>query len=112
MSKQGRLSAMDVGAWLFKCNPKQWDILEAERGRKPIHAWRAFPTYRLDLFDRGHPAPVLLWVTGPSGATPEPGIRMAGYTTGGISQTLKEASTGSMNSSAASVGRISGSGLA
>lgn len=75
--------AADVGAWLFRCNPRDyWDIIGALADGKIVNNWRAFPSYRLGLIIAGQP--VVLWVTGRSGRKPEPGIWMAGFTTGEI----------------------------
>jgi hypothetical protein len=57
-------------------------MVAAFRAGKQVDAWRGFPTYRIELIEPDQP--VVLWVTGPTGARPEPGIRMAGYTTGQI----------------------------
>lgn len=74
------LERSDVGAWLFKCSPEEWDIQAALRDRKAFTAWRVHPTYRLRLIESGDPA--VLWVTGRQDASMPPGIWLAGHTTG------------------------------
>lgn len=74
------MTRADVGGWLFTCNPQQWNIEAALRDGKRIDRWRVQKTYRLSLLQVGDPA--ALWVTGSTGAQPQPGIWAVGYTTG------------------------------
>ncbi|WP_232665617.1 hypothetical protein [Pseudonocardia sp. TRM90224] len=76
MIRRARLALADVGGWLFTCNPDEFDP------RAPVDARCARPSYRLGLVRTGQP--VLLWVTGSAGATPEPGAWLAGRTTGEV----------------------------
>ena len=71
-----RLTAADVGAWLFTCHPREFPSVAATGVE-----WRcARRSYRLDLVAPDQPA--LLWVSGSTGATPVPGVWMVGRTTG------------------------------
>ena len=81
-----RLTADDIGAWLFRCNPRNTRLEVA--GRVPVESRCAVPSYRLDLIRPGDP--VVLWLTGPARATPPPGIWMAGYATGEVCQDPNE----------------------
>jgi hypothetical protein len=74
-----RLTAADVGAWLFTCHPGEFAEIRSGRA---VEAFCGRPTYRLDLVDRDQPA--VLWVSGSASATPCPGIWMVGRTTGEI----------------------------
>ncbi len=74
-----RLTAADVGAWLFRCSPAAWDGI-GER----VDGWCARPTYRLGLVRPGCPA--VLWVTGAAGRRPSPGLWMARPTTGDVDE--------------------------
>jgi hypothetical protein len=76
-----RLTRADVGAWLFRCNPRNIDMAELRRAGG-VDSRCAVRTYRLDLIRAGDP--VALWVTGPSKATITAGIWMLGYATGEI----------------------------
>jgi hypothetical protein len=76
-----RLTAADVGAWLFTCHPRELPSVAATSV-----GWRcARRSYRLDLVDAGQPA--LLWVSGSTGAEPVPGVWMVGRTTGAVDRT-------------------------
>src|SRR5829696_172281 len=75
-----QLTRDDIGGGLFKCNPREWDIEAAIRDGRRIESWRVRESYRLSLIQAGDPA--ILWVTGSTGAHPEPGIWAVGYTTG------------------------------
>ena len=70
----------DVGGWLFKCDPRTWDIDAAVRDNRRIDRWRVRTSYRLDLINAGDPA--VVWVTGPRRQERTPGISAVGYTTG------------------------------
>ncbi|WP_214407003.1 hypothetical protein [Pseudonocardia lacus] len=77
LSARPRLTGADVGAWLFTCNPREFGELD---GR--VEAFCAHPSYRVGLVRPGQPA--VLWVSGPDGASPVPGIWMVGRTTGEV----------------------------
>lgn len=70
----------DLGAWLFRCDPAQWDVEAAIRDGYAIENWRVHRTYRLDLIEAGDPA--VLWVGGASGAQMTPGVWAVGEVTG------------------------------
>jgi hypothetical protein len=70
----------DLGAWLFRCDPTQWDVEAAIRDGYAIESWRVHRTYRLDLIQAGDPA--VLWVGGAAGAQPTPGVWAVGEVTG------------------------------
>ncbi len=74
-----RLHVADIGGWLFRCNPHS---VVLDPGSALIDSRCAVRTYRLDLICPGHP--VVLWLTGPTRATPAPGVYMAGYATGDV----------------------------
>jgi hypothetical protein len=63
---------------LFTCNPREFGELDAAT----VDGFCAHPSYRVGLVRAGQPA--VLWVSGPDGATPEPGIWMVGRTTGEV----------------------------
>jgi hypothetical protein len=77
-----RLTREDIGAWLFRCNPKEWNITAALRDDAPIDCWRVRPSYRLELIEPGDPA--IIWIGGPTGGEPMPGVWMVGRTTGAV----------------------------
>ncbi|MEJ3658493.1 hypothetical protein WEH80_36600 [Actinomycetes bacterium KLBMP 9759] len=76
MSQRPRLTAADIGGWLFTSNPRGFD--PAAR----IATRCARPTYRLGLVRAGQPA--ILWVSGRSDTAPRPGVWMVGHTTGTV----------------------------
>jgi hypothetical protein len=75
-----RLTAADIGAWLFTCAPGEF--AEIRRAGAAVDGFCGRPSYRLDLIAPGQPA--VLWVSGSSSAEPRPGIWMVGRTTGEI----------------------------
>jgi hypothetical protein len=76
-----RLTAADVGAWLFTCKPREFAELEPGlRSGGSIGGWCVHPTYRVDLVAANQPA--VLCVSGSATSVPEPGIWMVGRTTG------------------------------
>ena len=75
----GRLTAADVGGWLFTCHPGEFAEIRAGRA---VDGFCGRPTYRLDLVGRDQPA--VLWVSGSASARPRPGIWMVGRTTGAL----------------------------
>ena len=52
LSPRSRLTAADVGAWLFTCNPGEF----REIGDGPVDGWCAHPSYRVGLVASGQPA--------------------------------------------------------
>lgn len=75
-----RLELADIGAWLFRCNAANLALDPA--AFPAVDSRCAAPSYRLDLIRPGHP--VVLWITGAHGATPAPGVWMAGFATGEV----------------------------
>jgi hypothetical protein len=72
-------AVFDLGAWLLKCNPKMWDLAGfVSDGHRTIRRW-TISRYRERL---AAGQPVLLWVTGSTGADPIPGLWGAGVVTG------------------------------
>ncbi|WP_433274657.1 hypothetical protein ACQPZA_26075 [Pseudonocardia xinjiangensis] len=85
MAARSRLTAADVGAWLFTCNPREFAELELGlRNGRSVDGWCAHPTYRVDLVEADQAA--VLWVSGNATSVPEPGIWMVGRTTGVITR--------------------------
>lgn len=79
------LTADAIEAWVFKCNATEmWDIVRALDNGKTVDSWRLVQDYRVDLIRALPDHPAVLWVSGSTGATPEPGIWMTGFTTGEI----------------------------
>ncbi|MCO1659564.1 hypothetical protein [Pseudonocardia humida] len=76
LTARPRLGVADIGAWLFTCNPREFGELDA------VDGFCARPSYRVGLVRPGQPA--VLWVSGPEGAAPAPGIWMVGRTTGAV----------------------------
>ncbi|GAB3855752.1 hypothetical protein GCM10029963_51010 [Micromonospora andamanensis] len=70
----------DLGAWIVKCRPAVFDIETAREAGRPVTEWTVVPSYRTDLMAAGQR--ILLWVTGPAGAWPTPGLWGAGTVTG------------------------------
>jgi hypothetical protein len=75
-----RVTADNLGAWLVKCNPSLTDLPELIAGG--VRSWCVREGYRSRLIAAGQP--VLLWVTGATGARPQAGIWAAGQTTGPV----------------------------
>ncbi|MDX6258492.1 MAG: hypothetical protein QOH84_180 [Kribbellaceae bacterium] len=73
-----RVSRDDLGAWLFKCNPKLTSLPALQE--HGISTWCVQDNYRSALFEPGQPA--VLWVSGSARATPIPGIWAIGEITG------------------------------
>lgn len=83
MPARSRLTAADVGAWLFTCNPREFRELEPGlRSGGAVDGWCAHPSYRVDLVRAGQPA--VLWVSGTATTVPGAGIWMVGRTTGAV----------------------------
>ncbi|WP_041289568.1 hypothetical protein [Kribbella flavida] len=74
-----KVTTDNLGAWVLKCNPKltNLDVLLANG----VRTWCVQENYRSALIAADQP--VVLWITGPSGATPQPGIWATGHATGG-----------------------------
>ncbi|OLT46103.1 hypothetical protein BJF87_23275 [Gordonia sp. CNJ-863] len=77
----GRVTDDNLGAWVFKCNPKVWKIDEfVADGNNWIDSWSVFDNYRSEMIGDGQRA--LLWVSGSeTGKTPR-GIWGLGWTVG------------------------------
>ncbi|WP_157979870.1 EVE domain-containing protein [Kribbella monticola] len=69
-----RVTADTLGGWILKCNPSLTDLPGLMANG--VETWCVQDNYRSALFAAGQP--VFLWITGPSGATPEPGIHAVG----------------------------------
>ena len=83
MGTAARISEIDVGGWLLRCNPKVWDVDAALGAGVVISGWRVVPSYRLELIRADQP--VALWVTGPR-TSGRRGIWFAGHMTGEIGE--------------------------
>jgi hypothetical protein len=82
-----RLTAAEVGAWLFTCNPREFcELVPGLRSGAPVDGWCVHPTYRVDLVSADQPA--VLWVSGSAASVPRPGIWMVGRTTGVVVRDL------------------------
>lgn len=82
-TEANRLVTLDnLGAWVFKCNPKTWDILEwIKQGNELVDDWTIADNYRTEMLAAGQPA--ILWVSGPTkGALVTPGIWGIGSVSG------------------------------
>ncbi|WP_180819274.1 protein NO VEIN domain-containing protein [Gordonia terrae] len=77
----GRVTDDNLGAWVFKCNPKVWKIEEfIADGNNWIDSWSVFDNYRSEMIANGQRA--ILWVSGSeTGKTPR-GIWGLGWTAG------------------------------
>ncbi|MFI5711417.1 EVE domain-containing protein [Kribbella sp. NPDC051620] len=73
-----RVSRDNLGAWLFKCNPRLTDLPALQE--HGVSTWCVQDNYRSALFAPGQPA--VLWVSGSARATPIPGIWAIGQITG------------------------------
>ncbi|MGX7678375.1 protein NO VEIN domain-containing protein [Jatrophihabitans sp. DSM 45814] len=70
----------NFGAWLLKCNPKVWGLQAfLDDGNDWIDNWSVQDNYRSERMAPNDP--VVLWVTGSKGSTPEPGIWGVGRVT-------------------------------
>lgn len=80
-ASEGRVTEDNLGAWVFKCNPKAWKIDEfIADGNDWIEIWSVFENYRSAMIGDGQRA--ILWVSGSeSGNTPR-GIWGLGWTAG------------------------------
>jgi hypothetical protein len=61
-----------VGGWLLKASPTVWDLPAFLAAGGRLDHWRLTDSYRLDLVAPGDRC--VLWMTGPHGATPTPGL--------------------------------------
>jgi hypothetical protein len=75
-----RVTQQNLGAWVVKCNPSISNLPELIAGG--VRSWCVREGYRSRLVEAGQP--VLLWVTGATGARPYAGIWAAGQTTGPV----------------------------
>ncbi len=78
-----KVSLENLGAWVFKCNPKDFDIAAwIAEGNDWVTSWTTADNYRSEfLLAVGQPA--ILWVSGPTkGAKVLPGIWGIGFVTG------------------------------
>lgn len=71
----------NLGAWVFKCNPKTWDMESfLADGHTHIEDWAVANNYRSELIQHGQRA--LFWVSGTEGGSTPRGIWGYGWTTG------------------------------
>ena len=79
-----KVNADTLGAWIFKCNPKIFDIQGfIDEGNHWVDDWTIADNYRSNFLLAGQPA--ILWVSGPtqgSKGDPIPGIWGIGHTAG------------------------------
>ncbi|OZE87209.1 hypothetical protein CH298_17790 [Rhodococcoides fascians] len=80
-ARNSSITDSNLGAWVFKCNPKTWDLKTfLADGHAHIESWSVANNYRSDLIQHGQRA--LFWVSGAeSGAMPR-GVWGYGWTTG------------------------------
>lgn len=77
----GRVTDDNLGAWVFKCNPKVWRIDQfIADGNDWIGNWSVVDNYRSELIGDGQRA--LLWVSGSETGTAPRGIWGMGWTAG------------------------------
>jgi hypothetical protein len=69
-----RVTSENLGGWILKCNPSLTDV--SDLVASGVETWCVQDNYRSALFAAGQP--VFLWITGPAGATPPPGIHAVG----------------------------------
>jgi hypothetical protein len=69
-----RVTSENLGGWILKCNPSLTDV--SDLVANGIETWCVQDNYRSALFAADQP--VFLWITGPTGATPPPGIHAVG----------------------------------
>lgn len=83
-----RVSSETLGAWVFKCNPKVWNIGRfVEDGNDYVDDWSVVDNYRSDLMNHGQPA--ILWVQGDGRTGVEPGLWGVGWIAGPPRWTVK-----------------------
>ncbi|WP_214514793.1 protein NO VEIN domain-containing protein [Rhodococcus sp. WY5] len=80
-TSSGDVTEDNLGAWVFKCNPKVWDLRQYMKdGNDSIDDWSVVDNYRSEMIRNGQRA--ILWASGPEvGQTPR-GIWGIGWTTG------------------------------
>lgn len=83
------INAETLGAWVLKCNPKVWDIAGfMADGYNWISDWSVQNNYRSQLMSVNDP--VVLWVTGSTGAAVTPGVWAVGRVTAPIEVRLRD----------------------
>lgn len=83
-----KLEREDIGAWVLKCNPKVWDVVQfMDGGGEWLDIWSVGRTYRNELIRPGDK--VLLWVGGSRPNEIEPGFWGAGIITGSVYPTVE-----------------------
>ncbi|WP_052060621.1 protein NO VEIN domain-containing protein [Rhodococcoides fascians] len=71
----------NLGAWVFKCNPKTWDLKSfMADGHTLIDSWSVANNYRSELIQHGQR--VIFWVSGAEDGAMPRGIWGYGWTTG------------------------------
>jgi hypothetical protein len=71
----------NLGAWVFKCNPKTWDLETfVADGHTHIESWSVANNYRSELIQHGQRA--LFWVSGAEDGAMPRGIWGYGWTIG------------------------------
>jgi predicted RNA-binding protein with PUA-like domain len=75
------VTVSNLGAWVFKCNPKTWDLETfVADGHTHIEDWSVANNYRSELIQHGQRA--LFWVSGAEDGAMPRGIWGYGWTTG------------------------------
>lgn len=81
MAKTPRITAVNLGGWVLRCNPDVYDLPQAvQDGEDKVWDWLVAKSYRTDVMAPGQR--VVLWVGGPPTATRTPGVWGIGYVTG------------------------------
>ena len=73
---------IEIAAWIFKARPDMWDVEDWLRSGEPAGSWRMADGPRVALVAPGQRC--FLWVTGPAGGRPTPGIWAWGTVTGEV----------------------------
>lgn len=81
MAKTPRITAANLGGWVFRCNPDVYDLPQVvQDGEDKVWDWLVAKSYQTDVMAPGQR--VVLWVGGPPTATRTPGLWGIGYVTG------------------------------
>lgn len=81
---ESRVDESTLGAWVFKCNPRIWDLESyLANGNTRITDWSVANNYRAEMIRHGQKA--LFWVSGPEDGPFPRGILGFGWTTGVLS---------------------------
>lgn len=81
MAKTPRITAVNLGGWVLRCNPDVYDLPgEVEAGAEKVWSWRVAKSYRTEVMAPGQRA--VLWLGGPATSLRTPGVWGIGYVTG------------------------------